>query len=205
MSAGEKLNPEPYTFEEYLALEEKTEHKSEYHNGRIYAMLGGSFSHSIIGGNMTTALNKQIEANGKKCRASNSDLMVYIESVNKSVYPDVAVVCDKPEFKDKNKIILLNPMLIVEVLSKSTAAYDRGEKFRMYQQLPSFKEYLIVSQDQPKVECFYRESKDLWRISYAVGLDKSIHLYSMDCDIPLTEIYSFIEFEEGVQTELDFD
>jgi len=204
MGAAEKLNPESYTFEEYLALEKKAEFKSEFHNGQIYAMSGGSFAHSIIGGNMTTALNKQIETKGRKCRASNSDLMVYIESVNKNVYPDVAVVCDKPKFKDKNKIILLNPILIVEVLSKSTAAYDRGEKFRNYQELPSFKEYLLVSQNQPKVECFYRESEDLWRISYAVGLDKSIHLYSLDCDIPLTEIYSFIEFEEGIQMEFDF-
>ena len=205
MSAAEKLDSKRYTFEEYLTLEEKAEHKSEYHNGRIYAMSGGTYRHGVIANNMGGILRDIAKGKGGKCTPTNSDVKVYIEKLNKAVYPDAMMICGEPEFKDKNKIILLNPILIVEVLSKGTASYDRGEKFRMYQQLPSFKEYLIVSQDQPKVECFYRESKDLWRISYAVGLDKTIHLYSMDCDIPLTEVYSFIAFEEGVQTELDFD
>ena len=204
MGAAEKIKTKYYTFEEYLTLEEKAEHRSEYHDGQILAMSGGTFDHGVIGGNVTTALNKALEKKGSNCRATNSDVKVYIEKVNKGMYPDAMVVCGKPEFKDKNKVVVINPTLIVEVLSQSTAAYDRGPKFRAYQHLSSFKEYLIINQSQPKVEAFYREDTDLWRISYAVGLDKSIHLYSLDCDIPLTEIYAFIEFPEGVQTELDF-
>lgn len=200
---AERLKKDFYTFEEYLALEEKADYKSEYHNGQILAMSGGTFVHGIIGGNVTTALNKACEKKGSHCRATNSDVKVYVEKVNKSLYPDTMVVCGKPEFKGKSKSIITNPILVVEVLSDSTVAYDRGEKFRIYQQLPSFKEYLIVSQDQPRVECFYREENDLWRISYAVGLDKTIRLHSLAIDLPLAEIYTFIEFEGGVQGVLD--
>ncbi len=174
ISAAKKLDTEFYSFEEYLTLEVNAENKNEFHDGRIYAMSGGTFRHEVIANNVGSVLRDAAKEKKGKCIPTNSNLKVYI-----------------------------NPILIVEVLSKNTAAYDRGEKFRSYQQRASFKEYLIVSQEQPKVECFYREEENLWRISYAVGLDKSIHLHSLDCEIPLTEIYVFIEFEDGIQTELD--
>lgn len=205
MGAAERLHKNYYTFEEYLALEAIAEFKSEYHNGQIYAMSGGTLRHGLIGNSMGAALLAALRAKGSKCLVPNSEVKVYIEAANKSVYPDTMAICEKPIFWKNKKTVITNPRLIVEVLSDSTESYDRTHKFKLYQQLPSFKEYILISQKQPIVEGFCRESNGLWRISSAAGLDQSIHLYSLDTDIPLADIYAQIDFPEGIQSLLDFD
>ncbi len=192
-----------FTFLEYLEFEEYSEEKHEYHDGYIKAMSGGTLDHSTIASNMVACIREESLKQGGKCRPANSDLKVYIEAVNRSFYPDAIAICKEPEFYSGRKDIITNPTLIVEVLSKSTEAFDRGKKFRYYQKLPSFKEYILVSQDQPVVEGYYREDKSLWRISNAVGLDSSIQVYSLSCEIALKDIYAFIHFSGDAQMKLD--
>ncbi|MFK7907193.1 MAG: Uma2 family endonuclease [Chitinophagales bacterium] len=188
---------------EYLEMEEKATEKHEYHNGFIKAMSGGTYDHSTISSNVVACIREEILKNGSKCRPANGDLKVYIEAVNRSFYPDAMAICSDAEFHLNRKDIITNPTLVVEVLSKSTEAFDRGKKFRYYQTLPSFKEYILVSQDQPVVEGYYRYDDSLWRISNAVGLDKSIPFYSLDCKIKLKDIYAFINFSGDAQMKLD--
>jgi len=185
-----------YTFEEYLVLEERTPYKSEFQKGKIVSMSGGSFDHNTIAQNTGTALSNELKRKTKKCRVANSDQKVYIADYDKAVYPDVSVYCDKPNFYKDRKDVLTNPLLIVEVLSKSTEDYDRGKKFTQYRSLPSFKEYVLISQKQAKVETWYKQEENVWRISNAEGLDASIHLFSLDLDIQLSDIFYLIDFVE---------
>lgn len=197
------LKKNSYTFEEFLALELTADYKSEYHNGQIFAMSGGKHRHGVIANNIGAALREVIKAKGKKCMPSNSDVLVYVEALNKGLYPDAMVVCGDTQYKTNSEVAVLNPLLIVEVLSKSTASYDRSEKFQYYRHIPSFQEYILVSQDQPKVECFYKAENGLWHISFYTGLDKVIQLRSIDCEISVAEFYTFLDFPDGVQTVLD--
>ena len=187
--ATPKLDKEYYTFEEYLTFDGQTLEKYEYHNGEVVAMSGGSLNHAKIGGNVVTAFNNALDKLDKNCSATNSELKVYMETINRSVYPDVMLYCgDAAHYKEKNNIIT-NPTLIVEVLSKSTKSYDKGLKFEQYRTLPTFREYMIVYQTIPKVQTWYKEAENLWRISSAFGLDSAIKLYSMGCTITLKNIY----------------
>ncbi|MEZ4887405.1 MAG: Uma2 family endonuclease [Chitinophagales bacterium] len=192
-----------YGLLEYLEMEEYSEEKHEYHDGFIKAMSGGTLDHSTITSNVVACIREESLKQGGKCRPANGDLKVYIEGVNKSFYPDAMAICEEAEFHLGRKDIITNPTLIVEVLSKGTEAFDRGKKFRCYQKLPSFKEYILVSQDQPVVEGYFREDESLWRISNAVGLDKSIPFYSMGCEVQLKDIYAFINFSGDAQLKLD--
>ena len=197
-----KLDKSYYTFKEYLKFERHSNEKHEYHNGEIVAMAGGSLNHSVISNNIGTAINNALDKNGKDCVATNSDLKVYIESANHGVYPDVMVICGEEEFYEEDKTIVTNPSLIIEVLSKSTKAYDKGLKFEKYRTLPSFREYILVWQTIPKVQSWYKEEETLWRISSAFGLEASIPVFSLGCDIPLKEIYKRIK---GLKLEDNFD
>ncbi|MFK7905491.1 MAG: Uma2 family endonuclease [Chitinophagales bacterium] len=192
-----------YTLLEYLQLEEQSDVKYEYRNGSIYAMAGGSYEHNLIGGNTIKTIGNALDKKDSNCKTLTSDMKVYIESINEAVFPDISVLCGEPDFPKGTKNAITNPSLIIEVLSKSTEAYDRGSKFLKYRQLPSFKEYVLIAQHEPKVESFYRHDETFWRISTALGLDSSIHLYSIDCNITLKEIYTFIKFSGGVQGMLE--
>ncbi len=203
MSAVPKTVEKLYTPEEYLALEEKAENRSEYYNGIIWAMSGGSLNHSTIAANTTTAIHNELKAKSKKCRVMNSDLKVKIAKHNCFYYPDIMVICGEVDFADNRTDIVENPLLIIEVLSPSTADFDRGTKFNRYRSLPSLKEYVLISQDKPKVEAWYREEENLWRISNSIGLEAKVYLHSIDCEITLADIYYLIDNLESVQTELD--
>ena len=203
MSAVPKTAEKIYTPEEYLALEEKAEGRSEYYDGIIWGMSGGSLNHSTIAANVTTAIHNDLKAKAKKCRVMNSDLKVKIEKYNCFYYPDVMVICGEVEFADERTDIIKNPILIIEVLSPSTADFDRGTKFNRYRSLSSLKEYVLIAQDKPKVESWYREEKNLWRISNSIGLEAKVHLYSIGCEIALTDIYYLINDLKSVQAELD--
>lgn len=185
-----------YTLEEYLALEEKSEVKHEFHAGKRIEMPGGKLNHNAIGMNIGHALIQAIDAAHKNCLVLSSDMKIFIPSVNRGLYPDAAVICETPQFYADRQDILLNPLLIVEVLSESTEAYDRGEKFNFYATLLSFREYILVSQEKPLVEVWYLQNpaENLWKHSLAEGLEAEVHLYSLDCKIALREVYKRVEF-----------
>lgn len=144
-----------YTPEEYLALERKAEHKSEYVNGRIYAMAGASHWHNLIVGNTFGELRARIRSRG--CTTYVNDMRVKVSSTGLYTYPDVMALCDAPRFEDSHADTLLNPSAIIEVLSDSTERYDRGEKFGHYRRLETLREYVLVSQNRVQVERFVRQ------------------------------------------------
>ncbi|MDQ3687946.1 MAG: Uma2 family endonuclease [Acidobacteriota bacterium] len=174
--------------EEYLAIERQAEHKSEYVDGVIYAMAGGSGRHNLIAGNIITELNIQLRK--APCRVYPSDLKVRVPESRKFFYPDVSVVCGETEFADDERDVILNPVLVVEVLSESTAAFDRGKKFQSYQQIESLQEYLLVAQDEYVVEHYLRQENGHWLYTKVTGLEEAILLPALKCQLPLRDIYS---------------
>lgn len=179
------------TPEEYLALERKADTKHEYLRGEIIAMSGASFAHNIITANITTALNNQLSESD--CIVVASDMRVRTHPEASYFYPDVLVVCDQPRFEDSTFDILLNPSVLVEVLSPSTETYDRGEKFKHYQQLTSLREYLLVSQEEVCIE-LYRQQETRWKLIEFRSLEDVLSLASIDCALTLSDIYNRIEF-----------
>lgn len=180
-----------YTPEEYLALERHAEFKSEYIDGRIVAMTGASAPHNLITGNVFAELRAHFR--GRPCLPFIGDMRVQVEKGRRYTYPDVVAVCGKPEYLDGVLDTLMNPALIVEILSTSTEAYDRGEKFRHYRTIETLQEYVLVAQDQPLVERFVRHG-EFWHLGTVSGLDASLELTSVGCTIPLREIYENVEF-----------
>lgn len=174
--------------EEYLAIERRAEYKSEYVDGVMYAMAGGSERHNLIAGNLITELNVQLRA--APCRVYPSDLKVRVPNSKRFFYPDVSVVCGETQFADDEKDVVLNPVLVVEVLSESTAAFDRGKKFQSYQQIESLEEYLLVSQDEFVVEHYLRQEDSHWLYTKVSGLDNAITLPNMKCQLSLKDMYN---------------
>src|SRR5258708_7041035 len=188
------LQAKLYSPEEYLALERAAEFKSEYLNGEIYAMSGGSPEHSTVGVNVSAEIHSQLK--GKPCQAFSNDMKVRTSLQGLYSYPDLSVVCEQPRFHDEERDVLLNPIVIVEVLSPSTEAYDRGRKFAKYQQIKSLQNYVMISQDEPRVELYVRQPNDDWLLTVAKGLDASIALPAIDCVLLLADVYDRIRFEE---------
>src|SRR5205085_6238647 len=177
--------------EEYLAIERKAEYKSEYIDGVLYAMAGGSERHNLIAGNILTELNIQLRE--RPCRVYPSDLKVRISKAKKFFYPDVSVVCGETKFADDARDVILNPVLIVEVLSESTAAFDRGKKFQSYQQIESLQEYLLVAQDEFIVEHYLRQEQNHWLYTKVLGLEETLALPTLKCQLALSDIYSKVK------------
>jgi Uma2 family endonuclease len=174
--------------EEYLAAERKAEHKSEYVDGVVYAMAGGSERHNLIVGNLIAELNVRLRKT--PCKVYPSDMKVRLPSSKRFFYPDVSVVCGETLFADEAKDVITNPIIVVEVLSESTAAYDRGMKFLSYQQIPSLREYLLISQDEPLIERYLRQENDSWLYTKSAGLDARCALLSVECQVALTDVYN---------------
>lgn len=175
-----------YTPDEYLALERNAEFRSEYLDGRIVAMTGATAPHNIITGNVHAELRQRFR--GRSCRAFIGDMRVQIGGGRQFVYPDVAAVCGEPRFMDGTLDTLMNPALIVEVLSSTTEAYDRGEKFQHYRAIESLQEYVLIAQDRVLVERFVRGG-EFWTLSTLGDLDHALELTSVKCTLPLREIY----------------
>ena len=173
--------------EAYLALERKAKVKSEYIHGEIFAMSGASNAHNIITVEITTELNIQLRPRG--CFVYSGDMRVRTSRTGSYFYPDVTVVCDKPQFEDNVFDTLLNPILVVEVLSPSTEVYDRGEKFAHYQELASLREYILVSQDRIRVE-HYRLIETQWVGKEFHTPEDVLLLDSIECELPLRDIYT---------------
>jgi Uma2 family endonuclease len=179
------------TPEAYLALERKATIKSEYLNGRMYAMSGGSRAHNLIVGNISSGL--YIQFRQRDCEVYTNNMRVKVSLTKAYTYPDVVVVCDEPRFEDTSFDSLLNPTVLVEVLSPSTEAYDRGEKFAHYRQLDSLQEYVLVSQNCVRVEHYLRQGEQ-WLLTELSALDERLPLASIDCELSLREIYSKVKF-----------
>ncbi|MCG9133411.1 Uma2 family endonuclease [Candidatus Poribacteria bacterium] len=180
------------TPEEYIVAERKATLKSEYLSGEIVAMSGASDTHNLITMNTATALYNQLADRG--CRVYASDMRVGISTGISYFYPDIAVTCDKPRFEDDVFDTLINPQVIIQVLSDSTAGYDRGEKFIRYRQLESLQEYILISQDQVQVDHYLRQDKQ-WVLSEFSTLEGVLPLVSIGAELSLRQIYRFVEFE----------
>jgi Uma2 family endonuclease len=184
-----------YTAEEYLTLERQAAYKSEYYAGEIFAMAGVSRWHNLIVANVIGELRAQLK--GRPCTTYPSDLRVKISPTGLYTYPDVTVFCGDAQFEDTQQDTLVNPTLIVEVLSDSTEAYDRGGKFAHYRKLPSLQEYVLIAQTKPHVEHYVRQPDNRWLLADADSMQQTLHLPSIDCHLALSEVYDKVESIAG--------
>jgi Uma2 family endonuclease len=183
MSTAEPLRA---SYAEYLAAEEVAEVKHEFIRGEIFAMAGGTLEHARLAMNVGAAIMAGLV--GKRCAVFNSDARVRIADADVATYPDVSVVCGKLQPASDDRHGMANPTVIVEVLSDSTEAYDRGEKFRRYRALASLKEYVLVSQNDPHIEIFRREANGEWTLSEA-NRGETAHLKSIDIALDVDALY----------------
>lgn len=182
------------TVAEYLAIERKAEFKSEFFDGQMYAMAGANRHHNIANENLSTEIGGLLK--GTQCRTLSRDQRVRIGSTGLYCYPDLIIVCGPPEYAIEDPDTLVNPRVIVEVLSDSTERYDRTTKFEHYQQLPSVMEYVMVSQHQPRCERFTRTAGGVWTFAAFVGMDAKLELTSVPVQVPLADIYTGVVFPE---------
>jgi Uma2 family endonuclease len=180
------------TPEEYLAVERVAPYKSEYYDGEMFAMAGAREGHNLIATNAIRDLSQQVRS--RPCRAYGSDMKVRT-AVGLYAYPDASLVCGKPEFLDNIRDTLLNPSLIVEVLSPSTEAYDRGKKFELYQSIPALREYLLLASDRVHADLYVRQAGGLWLLSSAGDLDDVLTMESVGCSLKLADLYEKVEFD----------
>ena len=183
------------TPQEYLNRERTAVFRSEYYRGEMFAMAGASWEHTLIKDNLAHEARKQLDDG--PCRVLTSDLRVKIDTTGLYTYPDVIVVCEKPQFEDKMFDTLLNPRCLIEVLSDSTEKYDRGEKFGHYRQIPTLQEYVLVAQDQPLVERHVRQPNGDWLMTEFRGLAQTLAFTSIPVKIALPDIYRGVEFPEN--------
>ena len=182
-----------FTPEEYIVRERKAQFKSEYLSGRIVAMSGASRAHNLITRNISGELYVQLK--GRTCESYTNDMRVRIPSPMSYTYPDVVVVCDEPRFEDDVFDTLLNPTVLVEVLSPSTEAYDRDRKFSRYRQIASLQEYILVSQDKFCVE-HYRRRGNHWVLTGFRPREDVLPLLSIHCELALSDIYHLVKFPQ---------
>lgn len=185
----EQIQPNNFlSLEEYQQLEEQTDQRYEYHDGEVFAMAGGEPKHNAICHNVHVFLGNALR--NQSCNVFTSDQKVHISAVKRSLYPDVSVTCGPVERSEKDTKAITSPVLLIEVLSDSTAGYNQGNKFKFYSELPSLQEYVLISQHEPSVQIFYRKSfTDLWQITWVEGLEQSVRLQSLEIEIPLRELY----------------
>ena len=192
-----------HTVEEYLALERESEERHEYVDGQIYAMAGESTEHADISVNLVRDVSTQLK--GTPCRVWTKDSKVLSGPAirhSRSTrglfsYPDLVVVCGEPRFLDEHQDVLLNPTVIIEVLSPATESFDRGEKFRRYRtQIPSLTDYVLVSQALPLIEHFRRQTNDEWILSAHSEIESSFQIATINCTLHLSEVYDRVTFPE---------
>ena len=196
--------PKPFLSpEQYLAIERAAETRSEYFRGEMFAMTGASRNHNLIAGNVGRRLNEQFD--DRPCEVYQTDMRVKVSPTGLYTYPDIVVTCGHPKFEDQSVDTLLNPQVVMEVLSPSTESWDRGKKFGNYRRIDSLREYVLISQDRMLVEKFARLPDGEWRLSEVSRPDDRLILDSIACSIKLSEIYARVEFDEptkpGAATE----
>jgi Uma2 family endonuclease len=181
----------PYvTPADYLAAERKAAQKSEYINGHVYAMAGASRVHNLIAVNTVSELRAQLR--GRPCEVYVNDMRVKVERTGMYTYPDVVGICEEPRFEDENVDTLLNPTVIIEVLSPSTERYDRGEKFAHYRRLESLREYVLIAQDIRRID-HYRRDGDTWVLTEVSEPESSLVISSLSCTLRLSDIYDRVQ------------
>jgi Uma2 family endonuclease len=177
------------TPQEYLARERAASFKSEFYRGQVFAMAGATRRHNLIVSNTIRTLGNLLEH--RPCEVYPSDMRVLVPATGLYTYPDVSIVCGEPQFEDA----LLNPLMLVEVLSKSTEARDRGKKFAQYRTLDSLRDYLLIAQDEHRIDRFSRQSDGLWSLGDARGLESTLQLPSLGIVMPLAGIYAKVNIE----------
>ncbi len=185
------------TLEEYFQLEESSEIRHEYYRGRVFAMAGASEKHTDIVSSIQFSLYGQTRQ--RNCKVRASDMRVGIKSIDFFAYPDVVIVCGKRELDNQLPNTLLNPTVLVEVLSRSTAEYDRGDKFEAYRMMASLQEYLLVSQNSVRVEHYVRQG-EAWLFTETTRLEDTIILPSIDCTLLVSDIYEKVDFDDDNPT-----
>lgn len=188
-----------YTAEEYLEVERRAENKNEYRDGEIFSMEPATRWHCLIVGSVGAELSRLLEDRNDEVYLSR--MRVKVIPTGLYTYPDVTVVCEEPQFEDEEFDTLLNPTVIVEVLSKSTETYDRGKKFEHYRRIGSLKEYVLVAQHEPHIEHFARQDDGGWLLTEASGLDASIALPAFQCELRLADVYHKVDFAAAGDAE----
>jgi Uma2 family endonuclease len=184
------MSSQPKTYltpEEYLAIERRNEYKSEYVDGEMVAMTGASRRHNLININIAGEINRQLR--GRQCEAYASDMRVRVPSMRAYVYPDVVIVCGEPQLEDDYLDTLLNPTVLIEVLSESTERYDRGRKFGFYRTIESLAEYVLVAQDECRVEQYAKQPDGRWLLTDHRSPEDLVELASIQCTLKLSEVY----------------
>ncbi len=193
-----------YTLEEYFLLEETAPYKNEFNNGKIVPMAGGTYNHNTISGTIYALLFMLFFDSEQQIGIYNSDQKVYIKDYSRGTYTDTFAVVGKEEMYKGGNQAIVNPTLIVEVSSDSTEKFDRTAKFRMYQSLPSFQEYVIVSQTMPIVEVFHKIDDNKWQMTSYVGLDKTVRFETLHVELKMSDIYKKAKNLQDPQSAIDF-
>jgi Uma2 family endonuclease len=178
----------PISEAEYLAFERDSDQKHEYFDGQIYFMAGGTATHDKIAGNTYASLHGQLR--NRSCSVYSSDLRIRVAQTGLYTYPDVSVVCGREQFADEREDTLMNPIVIIEVLSPSTEKYDRGKKFQHYRTILSLREYVLISQDDFHIERYTRQDDNQWLLAEVTGLDAQIELSSIQASLALRDVYA---------------
>ncbi len=197
----QELEPQKLTFQEYIKLEKENNQKYQYHDGFLVAMAGGTNDHARIGGNIFGVLWSSFYSKGGECEVFNSDTKLAFKDKKKYLYPDAMVVCGEVEESENKNYGVTNPIIVIEVLSKSTQEFDREDEFGLYKQIASLEYYILISQDKPKIEIYRKmkvekqdTNKSLWQIETITGIDKTLSFPTLDLEIPFTDIYRKVEF-----------
>ena len=188
-----------WTAAEYLTFERESTVKHEFIDGQVVAMSGASRNHNLIAGNVTGLMFNQLAE--RPCEHYPSDMRVHVPATGLYTYPDVSVMCGEAELQDDEFDTLLNPTVIIEVLSRSTERYDRGTKFRDYRSIPSLQQYVLISQDRPHIEYYTRQDDGGWLLHDASGLDAVVELSSIGCKLRLKDVYRKVSFEDEIPTD----
>jgi Uma2 family endonuclease len=183
-----------YTLEEYLRKEANSVHKHEFINGEIIKMPNARYNHNLIAMNIAVEMTNTTESLEKEYQILGSDQKIYFPSLDEGVYADTLAVCEKPLFWDDDDLLLINPILVVEVLSKSTQKYDRTGKFDKYKTLESFKEYVMIRQNECYAEVWYRERPGLWHETIVTDIEGKLPLQSLGVEISMKRIYKNVSF-----------
>jgi Uma2 family endonuclease len=191
------MSSQPKTFltpEEYLELDRKAERKSEYWAGKMYGMSGARAAHNVVMVNASAEIRQAIRH--RACTSFSNDMRVRVSDTGLYTYPDLIVVCDQPQYLDDRQETLLNPTLVGEVLSPSTEAYDRGDKFELYRSIPSLQEYVLIASERVLVDRYTRQPNDHWDLTSANKLDATIRLETVELDLKLADLYEKVDFTQ---------
>jgi len=184
-----------FTVQEYLTLEDAAEYRSEYYQGEIFALAGTSLNHNQIAGNIYSYFRQKQAKHG--CRITFAELRLWVEKINLFTYPDLMIICDKPKFYLGRDDTVVNPLIIIEILSRSTEAYDRGKKFQFYRSISTFQEYILIDQYSVHVDQFYRNAPDKWSLRDYSDMKDILKFSKIDFEMPLEKIYEFVDFDSA--------